>query len=421
MRNLGAIIVMLFPLMSCATASGPVTPPPQIVETSVIDFLEQRVASDPDDYTAWNRLGNTYLRALRVTGNHDYLDHALRAGEASLRASGNRGGLLLLARARQANHQFAEARDLARTLIENDANDAEHWALLTDALLELGDYEEGMEALERMRAVGGASVGAETRSARVAILHGRSDDARSHLQQALVLARSATTPQPETVAWCEWQLGELAFGRADYGAAAVHFDAARAAYPASIPAIGAKARLLTARGDLKGAIALYEIALALDPVPPFVAAVADLYRATGNRRRADELMSLIVENAASPRDYRLDRRHLSTIYADRDIRLEEAYALAVADFKERTDIYAADTLAWAAFKTNRLDEARRSIALATRLGTADPKILYHAGMIANTAGEKERARELLKRALTLNPEFDFLQARVARRTLQTLE
>jgi Tfp pilus assembly protein PilF len=38
-------------------------------------------------------------------------------------------------------------------------------------------------------------------------------------------------------------------------------------------------------------------------------------------------------------------------------------------------------------------------------------------MIARAAGDKTRARDYLKRALTLNPVFDPLQAKIAREAL----
>ncbi|HEY5869373.1 MAG TPA: hypothetical protein VI542_28065 [Candidatus Tectomicrobia bacterium] len=43
---------------------------------------------------------------------------------------------------------------------------------------------------------------------------------------------------------------------------------------------------------------------------------------------------------------------------------------------------------------------------------------YHAGMIAQAAGEKAAASDYLKRALQLNPQFDPLQAAVARKALE---
>ena len=54
---------------------------------------------------------------------------------------------------------------------------------------------------------------------------------------------------------------------------------------------------------------------------------------------------------------------------------------------------------------------------ATRLGTRDARLLYHAGMIALAAGDADAGRARLRSALELSPGFDALQSRLARRAL----
>ncbi len=57
---------------------------------------------------------------------------------------------------------------------------------------------------------------------------------------------------------------------------------------------------------------------------------------------------------------------------------------------------------------------------ALKLGTKDAGMFYHAGMIQAALGEKEKAREYLKRALETNPHFSVLQAEKAREALKKL-
>ena len=83
----------------------------------------------------------------------------------------------------------------------------------------------------------------------------------------------------------------------------------------------------------------------------------------------------------------------------------------------RRDIYGADALAWTALKAGKVEEARAAIKEALRLGTKDARLFYHAGMIARAAGDAAAARDYLERALALNPQFDPLQARIARAAL----
>jgi len=56
---------------------------------------------------------------------------------------------------------------------------------------------------------------------------------------------------------------------------------------------------------------------------------------------------------------------------------------------------------------------------ALRLGTQDARLFYHAGMIARATGQRASGRAYLERALSLNPQFDPLQATKAREALQT--
>jgi Tfp pilus assembly protein PilF len=65
-----------------------------------------------------------------------------------------------------------------------------------------------------------------------------------------------------------------------------------------------------------------------------------------------------------------------------------------------------------------LEEARKMSREALRLGTRDARLFYHAGMIASAAGYRTSARDYLERALKLSPQFDPLQATVARSVLE---
>jgi tetratricopeptide (TPR) repeat protein len=111
-------------------------------------------------------------------------------------------------------------------------------------------------------------------------------------------------------------------------------------------------------------------------------------------------------------------RQLALFYADHDRKGAEAYNLATQEYALRRDIYGADTVAWTALHAGKIAEAQTAMQDALRLETRDARLFYHAGMIAEAAGDRARAQEYLTRALTLSPEFDPLQATLARKTLQ---
>jgi tetratricopeptide (TPR) repeat protein len=232
------------------------------------------------------------------------------------------------------------------------------------------------------------------------------------------LASDQVPQQAETIAWCRWQLGETAFARGDYAVAEQHYRDALVTLPDYYRAIVSLARVQAARGDLESAIAGYEKIVKRLPDPSFVAALGDLYRLAGREREAATQYALVEQIARlSALNGALYNRQLALFYADHDLKAAEAYELAKREYEQRRDIYGADALAWTALKAGKLEEAQTAIKEALRLNTEDAKLFYHAGMIARAAGDKTRARDYLKRALTLNPVFDPLQAKIAREAL----
>jgi Flp pilus assembly protein TadD len=92
--------------------------------------------------------------------------------------------------------------------------------------------------------------------------------------------------------------------------------------------------------------------------------------------------------------------------------------VAQRELNYRRDIYAYDVLAWSLYKNSKFAEAREAVSQALKLGTQDAKLHYHAGMIYQRVGEKEKAREHLRRALSINPHFHIFFADNATHALE---
>ena len=386
-----------------------------------IRFLEDRVRRDPEEHVALNKLAAAYLRRLRETGNVQYLDLASRAARGSLAsvpAEQNLGGLTALAQAEYAAHNFAAAHDLAQRLTKLDPGKSLPYAVLGDALLELGEYERAAEALRQMAARGGG-VETETRLARLAALRGETESAQRHLQRALASALDLPYPPREAVAWCRWQLGETFFAGGDYEGAERHYRDALTTFPDYYNALAALGRVRAARGDLAGAIDHYEQAVLRLPDPTFVATLGDLYHLADRRQDAAAQYALVEHIARlGAANGALYNRQLALFYADHDIEAEAAYAHAAEEYRLRRDIYGADAVAWTALKAGRIPEAQQAIQEALRLGTRDARLFYHAGMIARAGGDEVSARDYIRRALELNPRFDPLHAPIAERAIE---
>lgn len=386
-----------------------------------IRFLEARVKRDPDDFLAYNKLQGYYLLRLRETGNVAWLDLATRAAQASLKAipaEQNTGGLAGLAQAELAAHEFAAARDHATRLIELDGRKGYPYQLLLDALLELGEYDGAEKALHELQQRDRASVATLARKARLAALRGQNELAARYYTEAAAAAAKVVPASRETTAWCRWQLGEHAFSHGDYATAETQYRAALTTYPDYYRALAGLGKTLAARGDLVGAISHYERVVKQLPEPSFVAALGDLYQLAKRETDAAAAYALVEQSGKlSQAQGNLYNRQLALFYADHDLRLEDAYALATKEYAARRDIYGADALAWTAFKAGHLSEAQAASREALHLGTKDARLWYHAALIANVAGHKAEAVKHLQQALQLNPQFDPLQAARARTAL----
>jgi len=407
-------------------SQAPAVPPAGDVDEAAIRYLERRVKDDPENFVAYNKLAGYYLQRMRENGSITYLDLAGRAARASLAAlpaERNTGGLAMLAQVELAAHDFTRAREHGSRLRELDPGASFPLQILGDALLELGDYHGAASAFRRMARLverrGESRLNLEMRLARLAFLHGQTDDAERRLSTALALALEGDTTPRETAAWCHWQLGEWRFVLGTYAAAEKHHRDALAIFPDYFRALGGLARARAAQGDIAGAIVAYEHATRVFPDLAQVGALGDLYRIVGREADARAQYQLVEHiGTLGALAGALYDRQLALFRADHDVDVDGAYDAAAREYAVRRDVYGADAVAWTALKTGKVDVARAASARALRLKTPDPRLLYHAGMIARAGGDQARKRELLARALALSPAFDPVHAPLARKALE---
>ena len=192
-------------------------------------------------------------------------------------------------------------------------------------------------------------------------------------------------------------------------------------YPNYHRALAGLAKVSAAEGHLADAIELYKQAIGVIPLPAYAAALGDVYTKAGNSAEAKKNYDL-VEYIARLNTFNQSvyNRELAVFYADHDVHLPQALALARKEFEVRHDIYTWDALAWALYKNAQPQEAAAAIKEALHLGTRDPLLLFHAGMIYERLGEKAKAEDYLRSAIALNPQFHLFYADVAKATLQSL-
>lgn len=380
---------------------------------AALHFLEQRTAADPDDSSAQNRLAALCLRRLRATGDLDWLrraDQAARRSLASVPADRNRSGLMVNALVHQESHRFAEARDLARQLCEQQPDEPTGHQFLGDALLELGDLEGADHAYRDSQRLSGDENRPElaVRLARLGWLRGDDAAARAALAQALDAALALTPPAPEMVAYCHVQAGQLDFDTGEWPAAETHYRAAFAALPSSFVAVEHLAELAGARGDYDGAARLYEQVIARVPRPEFSHALADLYLFANQPEKArpwqERALAGYLESVNRGEAFYF--HHLAAFYADTQSAPAEAVRWARRDLEGRRSGFAHEALGWALHRSGDFPAAAAEFDLALAPGTRSAHLLSHAGQTYFRAGEIAKGRDCLQRAYAVNPRAD---------------
>lgn len=367
-------------------------------------FLENRVASDPDDMVAQNQLIERYLTKLRTEGRLVRLVQARKAAEASLRSiplDQNLGAHLGSARVALAEHRFADAAKLAESFCAVRPKSPGGYETLFDAQVELGAYEQAAKTLDQLEQIGGNEVSLQSRRALLARLHGQ--DAKPFL--AAASAEAQKTKDSALRTWCLVQQGADAFSRGDFDAAEKCYAEALTLSPSDWRARVRKAEWLAATGKLDEACALLEEITASTERAELMQALGDLESLRKNESAAKDwhTRAEALYLASVQRGEILYVHHLAGFYCDSIPKPAEAVKLARQDLAARPNIYTHAALAWALHLDGQLEAAAAEADLALATGVKDAHLLYQAGLIYTAAGNFQRGRELMRASEIANP------------------
>jgi tetratricopeptide (TPR) repeat protein len=382
-----------------------------------IDRLTAAVAANPDDATSRVDLGFALLQRIRETADPSIYAPAEAAFDAARTLTPDDalvyvgiGGLQL------GKHQFADALVTGRKAAALSPTLASARAVIVDALVELGRYDQADEAAGEMLALR-SDLTTLARVSYLAELRGKLDTALA----AMRLASASPGLAPENTAFADALLGNLLVYSGDAVAGADSYRAALRLVPNHAPSIAGEARLAVGAGKLDEAIGLFRRAADIVPLPEYVIALGDAQSAAGL-------------TADASHSYALARAEIQLFQAtgavvDLDLALFEAdhgdsgraLAFAQTAVKATPTVRAEDALAWALHRLGRDREAKAHSDEAVRLGSIDPVLRYHAGAIEASLGDRKDARHDLALALATDPGFSATGAAEARWLLASLD
>lgn len=359
--------------------------------------LRERIVKNTGDKEAYVALAQLFMAEARVTGDHPYyypaaermLDAALTVDASFIPALISKGSVLL------SLHRFAEARAVAEQARAVAPNLGVVYGILCDANVELGDYKAAVAATDMM-----ISIRPDLRSySRVSYLreiHGDDSGAISAMRLAVEAGPAGT----EETEWARATLANLYLRTGNLAGAEREYRMSLAARPGYPFALGGLARVRAAQGRVDDALRLLDSASAAMPEFSFVQLKADLYRARGDARRADSLVTVVETMLKSDEaaGHNVDKEY-ALLWAEQRMKPELAVERARKELARRPDnIEAEHAMALALFRAGKVDEASTLMARALRLRTADPTMLTHAAMIDAALG-KSGAKVALKREL----------------------
>ena len=398
----------------------------------IIRFYQWKISRDPDDFFNYDKLGTAYIRKARETGDIRYYDLAEKAVDRSLELESTHreavSATLHLASVYFAEHKFKQALEYAQKSLSFGTGDLSPYAVLGDALVEIGEYDEAAAAYSKLDDDGqsivphqGLAYLAETRKANLEFLKGDVPGSIELMRKAVEGAIRSQMPK-ESVAWTQFMLGEELLQSGDLKNAAAAAQDALTTYPDYHLALAGLAKVRAAQGRLGDSADLYKRAMAIVPMPAYAAGLGDVYTKLGLPAEANkqyDLVEFIAHlNALSKTVY---NRELAMFYADHSVKLGEALELAQRELEVRHDIYTWDCVAWALHKNGRNAEAADAISKALAQGTKDALLYFHAGMIYFALDDESKARDYLASVMAINPRFHVLYADMAERKLRQIE
>ena len=232
------------------------------------------------------------IRKARETGDPSYLNRAEEALKRSLEhAPENAGAMRHLAYVFYSPHEFEPAATYAKKAIEIDNADGSSYGVLGDAALEVGKYEEAEVAFQKMIRLDD-SLYSRSRLAGLKSIRGDTAGAMADMERAIALGQEENQPV-ESIAWAEWQLGNDHFNVGNLERAEIYHTRSLKTYPNYYRALAGMAQVRAGQKRYDDAIEYYTKAIAILPLPEYVAALDDVYTRINRLAEAQKQYALV--------------------------------------------------------------------------------------------------------------------------------
>ena len=385
--------------MFAQTAFVPAEPELSPAEQNMAQ-AQRLIEKNPRNYGGYNALALALSRRARETSDVKFYAEAEETLKKSFEISpdnfdGRRIGVWLLL----GKHEFASAREEALKLNKRVPDDVMVYGFLTDANVELGNYEEAEKSAQLMLDLRPGNSPGITRAAYLRELFGDVDGALELMNMAL----SSTSPsEREDAAWILTQMAHLQLSVGKLADAERNLQQALTLFPGYHYALGNVAKVRIAQKRYNEAVQCLEQRYRAAPHAENLYDLAEALQLAGRTQEAKsafdefEQKSLAETNRADN-----SNRELTFYYADYAHEPLKAREVAKREFSRRHDVYTLDSYAWALHVNGQDPEAHKLIEAALAVGIRDAKLLRHASEIALATGDHAAAQKYLRLAVDL--------------------
>lgn len=370
--------------------------------------LEARVQADPEDWEARAALGAAYIAQAAINGDPTLYLRAEENIERSLEdhPDDNLPATIAQSSLAAARHDFGLALEWGERADALAPDNPSVKAVMGDALLELGRYDEAFTTFQRMIDLR-PNLPAYSRISYARELQGDVDGA----VQAMAAAESAAAG-PSDAAFAAFQLGELEWNRGEPAAAEAHYQRALQLDPDAARSSAALARASFYAGDEQEAIDDYRAVVARLPLPQYVSELADVYTVTDQPDQARDQLDLLEAQGRLFADAGVSvDADLALINADNGIDVDDSLEAMQAEWEKRKSIFVADALAWLLHINGRDTDALEYSDRALELGTRNALFYFHRSEIHRALGDDEAAERDRAEAEAINPNFSIRHSR----------
>jgi predicted Zn-dependent protease len=395
---------------TAATKPNPVTAPkPSTAQR--ISRLEAATRANPQAGEQWRELGTAYVRQAFEAADPAFYPLAESSLLRAEKVLGTTPAILVSkANLALARHRFTDARNLAQTVVRTQPEALAARIALFDAEVELGNYEVAFRAIDELVAQR-PNVATLSRLSYRRQLNGDLMGAEIAMRQAV----SAAPPESIDRAVALGYLGDVLLEAGRLAAASRSYDQSARLDPANGTAALGQARVLVARGNPQGAIALLDRLTDRNPLPGALGLRAEIARSLHDTKLAkasDELvdasMALFQSNGA------VVDAELAILLADRGA----GFAAAALDaakraYADRRTVFTNDAMAWSLFVAGRPTEAQPFAHAAVALSPGISSVRWHAAEVFAATGDRDSAQVELVAALG-NPWSNPAQAAALR-------